>query len=341
MASLLFATMSSLVKISAAEVGTFEIVFYRSLIGLAFISTVMFIQGQTPHTKYLFGHIKRSVLGTLAFTIWFFTMGHLPLGTAVTLNYTAPLFIAATFVVTALMHHQKAPWSLAAAICVGFIGVCLILQPSIASDELPYALLGLFAGALGPFIFFQIAQLGRLREPSLRIVFYFSLVGTIWGLVGCYILEGGLKMHGMDVWQGLLGVGITAVLAQVAMTRAFAYGNMMLRHHGSARTGGHDARLRLRQYDADGVLSVCRHSFCGNHQCGLFQRSASACGFGRNAFDFGRRLHSKRHHQTTAPSRRQIRETHTSDIGREFFHCCEDFSVCASFRSCSAAYAPV
>ena len=228
MASLLFATMSSLVKISAAEVGTFEIVFYRSLIGLAFISTVMFIQGQTPHTKYLFGHIKRSVLGTLAFTIWFFTMGHLPLGTAVTLNYTAPLFIAATFVVTALMHHQKAPWSLAAAICVGFIGVCLILQPSIASDELPYALLGLFAGALGPFIFFQIAQLGRLREPSLRIVFYFSLVGTIWGLVGCYILEGGLKMHGMDVWQGLLGVGITAVLAQVAMTRAFAYGNMML-----------------------------------------------------------------------------------------------------------------
>ena len=215
-AAMLFATMSSLVKMSAGEAGTFEIVFYRSLIGLVFIAIVMFIQGQTPHTKYLFGHIKRSVLGTLAFTIWFFTMGHLPLGTAVTLNYTAPLFIAATFVVTALMHHQKAPWSLAAAICVGFIGVCLILQPSIASDELPYALMGLFAGALGPFIFFQIAQLGRLREPSLRIVFYFSLVGTIWGLAGCYVLEGGLKMHDMDVWTGLLGVGITAVLAQVA-----------------------------------------------------------------------------------------------------------------------------
>ena len=90
-AAMLFATMSSLVKMSAGE-----IVFYRSLIGLVFIAIVMFIQGQTPHTKYLFGHIKRSVLGTLAFTIWFFTMGHLPLGTAVTLNYTAPLFIAAT-----------------------------------------------------------------------------------------------------------------------------------------------------------------------------------------------------------------------------------------------------
>ena len=227
-ASLLFATMSSLVKVSAAGAGTFEIVFYRSLIGLIFVATVMALQGQTPHTKYLFGHIKRSILGTLSFTIWFFTMGHLPLGTAVTLNYTAPLFIAATFVVTALLHHQKAPWSLAAAIAVGFVGVCLILQPSVNSDELPYALMGLFAGAMGPFVFFQIAQLGRLREPALRIVFYFSLVGTIWGLAGCFILEGGLKMHDSGVWIGLLGVGISAVLAQVSMTRAYAYGNMML-----------------------------------------------------------------------------------------------------------------
>ncbi len=227
-AALLFATMSSLVKVSAADVGTFEIVFWRSLIGLAFISCVMLVQGQTPATNYLFGHIKRSVLGTVSFTIWFFTMGHLPLGTAVTLNYTAPLFIAATFVVMAIMHRQKAPWSLAAAITVGFIGVCLILQPSVASAELPYALIGLGGGALGPFIFFQIAQLGRLREPSLRIVFYFSLVGVVWGLGGCYLLEGGLKMHETNVWLGLLGVGVTAVIAQIAMTRAFAYGNMML-----------------------------------------------------------------------------------------------------------------
>lgn len=227
-ASLLFATMSSLVKLSAGAAGTFEIVFYRSLIGLIFVSVVMLINGQTPHTKYLFGHIKRSVLGTLSFTIWFFTMGHLPLGTAVTLNYTSPLFIAGTFVVAALIHHQKAPWSLAGAIAVGFVGVCLILQPSVNSDQLPYAMMGLFAGALGPFIFFQIAQLGRLREPALRIVFYFSLVGVIWGFAGCWILEGGFKMHEFNVWVGLLGVGITAVLAQVAMTRAFAYGNMML-----------------------------------------------------------------------------------------------------------------
>ena len=39
-AAMLFATMSSLVKMSAGDAGTFEIVFYRSLIGLVYIAIV-------------------------------------------------------------------------------------------------------------------------------------------------------------------------------------------------------------------------------------------------------------------------------------------------------------
>ena len=74
----------------------------------------------------------------------------------------------------------------------------------------------------------QIKQLGNLHEPAWRIVFYFSLVGTIWGLGGNLILEGGIGGHSPETWGALLGVGITAVLAQVCLTRAYAYGNMML-----------------------------------------------------------------------------------------------------------------
>ena len=155
-------------------------------------------------------------------------MGHLPLGTATTLNYTAPLFIAGWLIFSALRHREKAPWNLGGAIVIGFIGVVLVLQPSVNNEQLPYALIGLCAGAMGPIIFFQIKQLGTLREPSLRIVFYFSLVGTIWGLLGCLLFEGGLKMHNSEAWFGLLSLGVCAVLAQLALTRSYAYGNMML-----------------------------------------------------------------------------------------------------------------
>lgn len=227
-AAFFFATMSALVKLTSDGVGTFEIVFWRSLVGLIFITVIIFMRGESLRTQYPWGHIRRSLLGTISFTMWFSTMGHLPLGTATTLNYTAPLFIAGTLIVTALMNRQKAPWLLGLAIAVGFVGVCLVLQPSVNAEQFPYAMVGLTAGAMGPFIFFQIKQLGKLHEPSLRIVFYFSLVGTIWGFFGTLLVDGGFSMHTLPVWAGLIAIGVVALLAQMCLTRSYAYGHMML-----------------------------------------------------------------------------------------------------------------
>ncbi len=190
---------------------------------------MMMAMGMSIRTKYLKGHLKRSILGTLAFTMWFASLAYLPLGTGTTLNYTSPLFVAAFLIVIALRKKQKAPWLLGLAIVGGFIGVCLVLQPSVNSEQLPWAFLGLSAAALGPIIFFQIKELGNMHEPSWRIVFYFSLVGTIWGLIGALVFEGGLTIHtDWGSWIGLIGVGTSAVIAQICLTRAYAYGNMML-----------------------------------------------------------------------------------------------------------------
>ncbi len=228
-ASFFFACMTAFVKFTSGSVGTFEIVFYRSLIGLLVVFVLMLTHGISIKTHYLNGHIKRSILGTIAFTMWFFTLGRLPLGTATTLNYTAPLFIAAFMIAMALYRGEKAPWRLGFAILIGFIGVCMILQPSVNSEQLMWALLGLCSGALGPVIFFQIKQLGILREPSWRIVFYFSLVGAVWGLIGTFIFDGGLSLHlGYQTWLGLLAVGTCGAIAQICMTKAYAYGNMLL-----------------------------------------------------------------------------------------------------------------
>ena len=227
-ASFFFALMSAFVKLSTENVGTFEIVFWRSLISLVLVSVFMLVKGVTPLTKHVPSHLKRSVLGTVSFTMWFAAMEHLPLGTSTTLNYTAPLFIAVIVVAGALIRREKAPWLLALSILTGFAGVCLVLQPSVNGDEIWWALLGLSAAALGPIIFFEIKSLGRLGEPPLRIVFYFSLVGTVWGLAGNLILEGGLSAHPVFTWECLAGVGVSAVLAQVCLTRSYAFGNMML-----------------------------------------------------------------------------------------------------------------
>ncbi|MCD8339583.1 MAG: DMT family transporter [Burkholderiales bacterium] len=228
-AAFFFAVMSAFVKFSSSDAGTFEIVFYRSLIGLIVVFTMMQIAGMSIRTSHLKGNLKRSILGTLSFTMWFATLAHLPLGTATTLNYTSPLFVACVLIVIALWKKEKAPWFLGLAIVCGFIGVCLVLQPSVSNEQLPWAFLGLCSGALGPIIFFQIKELGAMKEPSWRIVFYFSLVGTVWGLIGALLFEGGLSFHNdWRSWIGLIGVGVCAVIGQICLTKAYAYGNMML-----------------------------------------------------------------------------------------------------------------
>ena len=71
-------------------------------------------------------------------------------------------------------------------------------------------------------------ELGNMKEPSWRIVFYFTLFGTVTGLVGTYALEGGLHMPDTKGLIGILGMGLCATLGQICTTRSYAYGNMLL-----------------------------------------------------------------------------------------------------------------
>ena len=145
-----------------------------------------------------------------------------------TLIYTTPLFMAANFIILAMMKHQRAPWALALAIIVGFAGIAIVLQPSLSSDELVPALICLSVAFLDLIIYWQMKELGRLKEPSWRIVFYFTCCGTIFGLVGAYLVEGGLHMPSLTSVVAIVGMGICATLGQICTTRSYAYGNMLL-----------------------------------------------------------------------------------------------------------------
>lgn len=226
-AAAFFAVMAACTKLGAGDFGTFELVFYRGLFGAAVIALWTAFTGRTVRTPVLGAHIKRSFLGTLALTIWFFAIAHLPLGTSMTLNYTSPLYMA--MIVTAAAVRRGAPLQpkLLAAVALGFIGIVLVLRPEIRSgDEVP-ALVGLTAGLLSALAYYQVKQLAVMHEPEWRIVFYFSLFGAAWGLAG-QLLLGGLSPVSWENIPALLGLGASAVTAQICMTRAWGAGNMLL-----------------------------------------------------------------------------------------------------------------
>ena len=120
------------------------------------------------------------------------------------------------------------PWGLLGCILLGFVGVCLVLQPSFSSGEMLGAMLALGSGFLGSVAYWQIKELGQLKEPSWRIVFYFTLFGTVYGLLGNFFLEGGLSPVTTSNVIYLLGIALCATLAQCSLTLAFGQGNVLL-----------------------------------------------------------------------------------------------------------------
>ena len=215
-AGLLFGCMGVFVKLGAQYFSHNELVFYRSFVGLVMIYAVVRQQRLPLATRHWRPHLWRSISGTIAMMLFFYCITVLPLATAVTLNYTSPLFLT---VLTLLVLGDRFHGPLTFAVIVGFTGVVLLLQPSIESNQLVPGLLGLISGVLAGVAMLNVRQLGLHGEPDWRVVFYFSLVSSLAS--GALMLFDTVHPISMPALLILIGLGASATLAQLAMTRAY------------------------------------------------------------------------------------------------------------------------
>jgi S-adenosylmethionine uptake transporter len=229
-AAFLFAVIGACVKLVALPAwggySVAEIVFYRSLLGTLGLLAFVKWQGVSLATPVLGMHVRRGAVGTVALSLWFFATTVLPLGTAMTLNYSSSLFLAAFIVLAAMLAGRRVNWPLAITVAIGFVGVVLVLQPSFRSDQTHGALAGLASGILSAVAYWHVKELGKLGEPEWRTVFYFSLTGVVLGLAGSVLT--GFTAHSPIGVVLLVTIGVTATLAQLAMTRAYGAGRTLL-----------------------------------------------------------------------------------------------------------------
>ncbi len=222
-AGIFFALMGVCVKLGAAHYSTAELVFYRSIFGFVLILAVTQSNRMPLATQHLKLHLSRSVLGFFSLMLFFYAITHLPLATAITLNYTSPLFLA---MFTTLWLRAKVQPILLGAILLGFIGILLLLNPSLYREELLAGILGLASGILAGFVYLQVTQLGRMGEPEWRTVFYFTLVCSVGG--GLWMLMQDFHPVRLADMPLLIGMGASATLAQLTMTRAYRKGNSLV-----------------------------------------------------------------------------------------------------------------
>ena len=228
-----FATMAVGIKVASADYSTFELVFYRGAVSVVFMGLVMRARGTSLKTSMPAMHAWRSLIGVMSLGAWFYAIAHLPLATAMTLNYMSGVWIAAFIVGGAMFYSSgrdaKSQGPLLLTVLCGFAGVVMTLRPTIDQDQLFAGVIGLLSGMGAALAYMQVTVLGRLGEPEERTVFYFALGSAIAGGIG--MLFTGLSP--VSIWSSvgawwLIPIGILASLGQWSMTRAYSKGSTLV-----------------------------------------------------------------------------------------------------------------
>lgn len=229
--SLMFATMGVCVKYASAHFNSSELVFYRGVLSIVFMASYAHMSGTSLRTRFPAMHAWRSVVGVMSLSAWFYAIVHLPLATAMTLNYMSSVWVAAFMVGGALLlgrSGRKGPSQgpLVLTIMASFAGVVLLLRPVLDQNQSFAGLIGLMSGLGAAFAYMQVMAIARMGEPEIRTVFYFSVGTAVAGALG-------MLFQGVSPWDWqqalwLPPVGILASLGQLSMTRAYS----MSAHHG-------------------------------------------------------------------------------------------------------------
>ena len=230
-ASFSFSLMAVAVKLASSYYSTAEIVMYRGLVGCIGLLLLVQWQGGSLATKLPMQHVWRGVVGVISLWLWFHAIAELPLATAMTLNYTSPIWLAAILFAAAWWRGERRfEWGLALAIMCSAIGVALILRPSFHADQWMAGLIGFSSSILAALAYLEVRRLGRMGEPEYRIVFYFSVANVVAGWAGSMLTPNSTLLHAHSLRGGLLllAVGICATTAQMAMTRAYRLGNTLI-----------------------------------------------------------------------------------------------------------------
>ncbi|OYU42257.1 MAG: EamA family transporter [Burkholderiales bacterium PBB4] len=226
LAAFWFALMAVGIKFASGSFGTFELVFYRGVVSVIFMAIVVRAKGTSLRTPVPLMHVWRSAIGVLSLGAWFYAIAHLPLATAMTLNYMSGVWVAAFVVGGALLYGKQQPQgALIATVLMGFAGVVMTLRPTMDQNQLFAGVVGLLSGMGAALAYMQVTALGKLGEPEERTVFYFSVGSAVVGMTGMAFTD--FTPWTAVRWQHaawLVPIGILASLGQWCMTRAYSKG---------------------------------------------------------------------------------------------------------------------
>lgn len=171
--ALISALNGALTKMLTQEMPALEVVFFRNILGLFII---LYALKHTP-PKLTGGKIyllfTRGLFGFMAMILFFYTIGTIPLGEAITLNKTSPFFVT---ILAFFLLGERLRMRTVIALLVGFSGVVLISKPFGMSFSFVH-ILGVLGGFFAAAAYTTIKKIKDIYDSRV-IVLSFVTVGS-------------------------------------------------------------------------------------------------------------------------------------------------------------------
>lgn len=205
----------------SAELNTFQILFFRSAIGVLVIATILSRAGwHHIKTDRLSTHFIRNIAHYVGQFGWFYAIAIIPLAQVFAIEFTIPIWTA---LLAPFLLGERVTLIRLAVIGVGFTGILIILRPGMVPFEIG-ALSALIA-AIGYAISHTLTKKLTATDSPLAVIFYMTIIQLPMGAVPSLM---DWTTPSTAMWPWLLMVGITALSAHYCMARAFAHADAIV-----------------------------------------------------------------------------------------------------------------
>lgn len=211
-AILSFSLMAVAGREAASDLDTFEVMLYRSLLGMVLVVGFGALTGRLGNipTRRPGLHVIRNIGHFTGQNLWFYAVTLIPLAQLFSFEFTTPIWVA---LLAPLMLGETMTKTRIIAALIGFAGILVIARPGIVTIEIGHAI------ALLCSIFFAASvlttkQLSR-TDTVWTILFWMTVMQAVMGLAmagydGDIALPFGINIG----WTVLIGIcGLTAHLS--------------------------------------------------------------------------------------------------------------------------------
>lgn len=216
-AALCFTLMVACVKTARVELSAFEVIFWRSVVGLPLMALGM---GDAPwRIRNRRAFAARGSFGVLAMLGYYTAARGLDVADLSLVGRLQPLGVAA-LAPLAIGQTERSEGRLWVLLGVGLVGCAVLLGPDLAVGN-GYGLIALGGVAAGAAAHTSLRALGATDDPR-SVVLGFQVVALMASGIAVLIQHQGLPaLPSLALAPWLVGVGLFALLGQLLMTRAY------------------------------------------------------------------------------------------------------------------------